>query len=63
MMQIIWQNFLDNPQYYLAGLYAFLEVVTRLVPTKNADGLLKRIGTGIDIVLDVLRIPNRLKKD
>lgn len=34
------------------------ELITRLTPTKKDDGFVKRIGTGLDRLLTILRVPN-----
>lgn len=43
----------------LVGLYAFLEVVVRLTPTKKDDTVLERVGQYVGKLMDLVGIPNK----
>lgn len=45
----------------LASIISIAEVVTRLTPTKDDDGAVTRVGERIDKLLDLLRVPNKVK--
>jgi hypothetical protein len=61
MLNIIWQSFLSDPEYYVMGALAVAETVTRLTPTKKDDGFIQRIGSVVNRVFDLVKIPNRMK--
>ena len=47
----------------VAGLVSIAELVCRFTKTKKHVGVLTRIGTRIDRLLDLMKVPNRVKDD
>lgn len=45
----------------LAGLISVAEIAVRFTKTKSDDGAVKRVGTRIDLLLNLLKVPNRTK--
>ncbi len=43
------------------GLYAFVELIVRVTPTKADDTVLERVGKVLKKLMDFLKIPNNLK--
>lgn len=56
-----WNWICEYPEATIAIILAACETVTRLRKTKDSAGFIKRIGAGVDIILDIIRMPNRLK--
>lgn len=60
-----------NMVIVLVALVSFLEALVKLTPTKTDDGAVKRIGSVIDWIAKMLKIPNvsgiqtfeKMKKD
>lgn len=61
LITIAWAWACANPEATGAAVYGLAEIAMRLLKTKDSAGLLKRLGAGIDLILDVVRVPNRLK--
>lgn len=59
---IVLNWIIENPAATVAVCFAIGELITRLKETKNSAGFIKRLGAGVDIILDIVRLPNRLKK-
>lgn len=59
MITLTWiqENFLNVVQI-LTLLVVAGELITRLTPTKRDDGFVRRIGMGMDRLLNMLRVPN-----
>lgn len=45
------------------GMLAVAELIVRMTPTKKDDGFVQRIGNVIKKALDIVKIPNVIKKD
>lgn len=61
MMDWIVKNYQEMGAVLLLFI-AFAEAAVRLTPTKKDDGFVQRVGAVIKSLLDLLRIPNLLKK-
>lgn len=64
MMEILtmaWAWVVEYPSATVAVCVAVAELYTRLRKTKDSAGFIKRFGAGVDIILDIVRFPNRLK--
>lgn len=64
---IIIKDFLVANQIELVGvvmgMLAVAELIVRMTPTKKDDGFVQRIGNVIKKALDIVKIPNVIKKD
>lgn len=47
----------------LAGIVGLAEAIVRITPTKKDDGAVQRLGNGLKIVMDFLKIPNMKRAD
>jgi len=56
-----WAYIMANPEQAIGGILVVAEAVTRLTPTKEDDGFVKRIGGYVDKVFKVVKFPNRLR--
>ena len=45
-----------------SALVGIAEMITRLTPTKKDDGFVQRIGAALKKILDLIGVPNNLKK-
>ena len=64
MAGVLWvlEN-IDRIFLFLTFLLGIAEIIVRFTPTKKDDGFIERIGTGLRLIMDFLKIPNRRKKD
>lgn len=64
MIEFISQNYVQILEL-LGILFAsggVLEIIVRLTPTKTDDGFADRVAAMVDKLMDLLKVPNRLKK-
>lgn len=60
LVQWLVENY-DKMFLILAAVIGLAEAVTRLTKTEKDDGFVQRLGSGLKKVMDMLKIPNRLK--
>jgi len=47
----------------LTGFVSVAEIVVRFTPTKRDDGFVKRLGIRLDTLLNLAKVPNKIKMD
>ncbi len=57
----IQANYIELFQF-LGTLIIAAEFIVRLTPTKSDDGFVHRVGSYLDKLFDILKIPNSKKK-